>query len=166
MTSRNRVAARSSRVRLPPFMELLEEHGDVVYRYLRVAVGPDDAEDCLQETLLSALRAYPRLTDDRNLRGWLLTIAKRKAYDEHRSRRRRPAPSERLPEAVSDPPTEAEDGLWRAVGELPPKQREAVVYRFVCDLPHREIGELMGSTESAARRNVYEGLRALREVWR
>lgn len=147
-------------------MEVLEEHGDVVYRYLRVAVGPDDAEDCLQETLMSALRAYPRLTDDRNLRGWLLTIAKRKAQDEHRARRRRPAPSERLPEVALDPPTEAEDGLWRAVRGLPPKQREAVVYRFVCDLAHREIAELMGSTEAAARRNVHEGLRALREVWR
>lgn len=147
-------------------MEVLEEHGDVVYRYLRVAVGPEDAEDCFQETLLSALRAYPRLADARNLRGWLLTIAKRKAYDEHRSRGRRPRPAERLPEAVVDPPTDAEDGLWRAVRGLPPKQREAVVYRFVCDLRHREIAELMGSTEAAARRNVHEGLRALREVWR
>lgn len=147
-------------------MELLEEHGDVVYRYLRVAVGPGEAEDCLQETLLAALRAYPRLTDASNLRGWLLTIAKRKALDEHRSRGRRPTPSERLPEAALDPPTDAEDGLWAAVRALPPKQREAVVYRFVCDLPHREIGQLMGSTEAAARRNVHDGLRALREVWR
>ncbi len=166
MTSRNRLLARSSGVSLPPFMDVLEEHGDLVYRYLRVAVGPDDAEDCLQETLLSALRAYPTLTDARNLRGWLLTIAKRKAFDEHRSRRRRPTPSERLPEAVADAPTEAEDGLWRAVRALPPRQREAVVYRFVCDLAHREIAELMASTEAAARRNVHEGLRALREVWR
>ncbi|HEX6261400.1 MAG TPA: sigma-70 family RNA polymerase sigma factor, partial [Actinomycetota bacterium] len=114
----------------------------------------------------SALRAYPDLADARNLRGWLLTIAKRKALDEHRARGRRPSPSERLPEAAIDPPTEAEDGLWRAVRELPPKQREAVVYRFVCDLAHREIAELMSSTEAAARRNVHEGLRALREVWR
>jgi RNA polymerase sigma factor (sigma-70 family) len=146
-------------------MDVMEAHADLVHRYLRVAVGPAEAEDCLQETLLAALRAYPRLTDDSNLRGWLLTIAKRKALDAHRARRRRPNPSDRLPEGRVDPPTEAEEGLWRAVRDLPPKQREAVVYRFVCDLPHREIGALMGTSEAAARRSVHEGLKALREVW-
>lgn len=147
-------------------MEVLDEHRDVVYRYLRVAVGPDGAEDALQETFLAALRAYDGLVDARNLRGWLLTIARRKALDEHRSRRRRPAPVERVPESATDAPTEGEEELWAAVRRLPPKQREAVVYRFVCDLPHRQIGDLMGTSEAAARRNVHEGLRALREEWR
>lgn len=147
-------------------MEVLETHAGLLHRYLRVAVGPDEAEDCLQETLLAALRAYPRLTDTANLRGWLLTIARRKALDAHRARRRRPNPSDRLPEGRVDPPSEGEEDLWRAVRALPTKQREAVVYRFVCDLPHREIGELMGIGEAAARRNVHEGLKTLREVWR
>ena len=59
---------------------------------LRGAVGRGDAEDCFQETFLAALRAYPKLRDGGNLRGWLLTIAHRKAIDHHRARGRRPVP--------------------------------------------------------------------------
>jgi RNA polymerase sigma factor (sigma-70 family) len=147
-------------------MRLLEEHRDVVHRYLRAAVGAVEADDCFQETFLAALRAYPRLRDGSNLRGWLLTIARRKALDEHRARRRRPEPSSRVPDAATDGPTDAEEGLWQAVRSLPPKQRDAVLYRFVCDLPHREIGQLLDCSEAAARRNVHEGLKRLREVWR
>ena len=49
-----------------------------VRAFLRGMVGPHDAEDCLQETFLSALRAYPR-AEASNLRAWIFTIARRKA---------------------------------------------------------------------------------------
>src|SRR2546426_11726011 len=77
---------------LPPFQRLLDEHGSSVLRWLITSVGPAEAEDCFQETMLSALRAYPKLRDSSNLRGWLLTIARRKAIDSHRAGTRRPAP--------------------------------------------------------------------------
>src|SRR3546814_4446005 len=48
------------------------------------------AEDCLQDTLIAALRAYPRLRHRDNLRAWLYTIAHRKATDVIRLRARRP----------------------------------------------------------------------------
>ena len=87
----------------PPFQALIEEHSRDVLRFLVSAAGPADAEDCYQETFLSALRAYPRLRDTSNLRGWLLTIAARKAVDAHRGRRRRPQPVEAVPEVGVDP---------------------------------------------------------------
>ena len=59
---------------------------------LAATVGPQEADDCLQETLIAALRAYPRLRDGSNVRAWLFTIARNKALDEHRSRARRPVP--------------------------------------------------------------------------
>ena len=75
---------------IPPFQSFLEEHRAVVYRFLRASVGPADADDAFQETFLAALRSYPRLRDASNLRGWVLTIATRKAIDVARSRSRRP----------------------------------------------------------------------------
>jgi len=48
------------------------------------------------------------------------------------------------------------------VGELPEKQRAAVVLRFACDLSHREIAAAIGISEDAARRNVHEGVKRLR----
>ena len=56
-----------------------------------------------------------------------------------------------------------DDGLWLQVRSLPGKQRAAVVHRFVMDLDYRSIGELMGTTEEAARQNVRAGLQRLRK---
>jgi RNA polymerase sigma factor (sigma-70 family) len=151
-------------VRLPPFQRLVDDHAAELHRFLVVSVGQTDAEDCLQETLLSALRAYPRLRHADNLRAWLYTIAQRKATDVVRSRMRHPV--SKLDEAMgtmaSDPQPTADDGLWRSVRALPAKQRAAVIHRFVFDLAYRDVGERMGITEEAARQNVSAGLRRLR----
>jgi RNA polymerase sigma factor (sigma-70 family) len=156
-------------MRLPPFQRVLDEHRLDVYRFLVAAVGRQDVDDCFQETFLSALRAYPRLRDARNLRGWLLTIATRKAVDHWRAEARLPLPVERLPERAA---TEVPDGdreLWRAVGTLPPMQRAAVIHRYVLDLPYAEVADALGCSEEAARANAYEArrkLRAMQEVER
>ena len=151
--------------KLPPFQKLLERHQGDVLGFLIASVGPQEAEDCFQETFLAALRAYPKLEDDRNLRGWLLTIAHRKAIDNHRARGRRATPVGDAPE-VPDPRAERERkedaGIWRLVSILPPKQRSAVAMRFALDLPHREIAAALGTSEEAARRNVHEGVKRLR----
>lgn len=153
---------------LPPFARFLEEHRVPVYRFLLAAVGPNDADDCFQETFLSALRAYPALRDASNLRGWILTIATRKAIDNARAGKRRPLPVDELPERPAsgerDDPGErdGDPGLWRAVRELPPMQRAAVAHRYVLDLPYAEIGRLLGCSEEAARASAYEGRRKLR----
>src|SRR4051794_31664147 len=155
---------RSNRDVLPPFQRLLDDHAAAVWRLCRVLCRPDDVEDCFQETVLAALRAYPKLKDARNLRGWVLKICERKAMDVHRGRARRPRPMESPPErAVRD-----RDGydpvVWEAVRTLPTKQRSAVAHRFALDLTYRDIASVMGTTEEAARQNVREGLKKLREV--
>ena len=102
-------------MRLPPFQLLVDEHGDVVLRYLRAAVGRQEAEDCWQETMLSALRAYPALRDARNLRGWLLRIAHNTAIDLHRATARRALPMAEPPEPAVEDSATPEPELWRAV---------------------------------------------------
>jgi len=148
---------------LPPFQTLLDEHSADVMAVLRGAVGRVDAEDCFQETFISALRAYPKLGDTSNLRGWLLTIAYRKAVDHHRANGRRPVPvAEPAEVTVSDP--EPDGGqVWALVGGLPPKQRAAVELRYACDLPHAEIAAALGCSPEAARRNLHEGIKRLRK---
>ena len=77
---------------LPPFQQLLDEHGSDVLGYLVATVGPHDAEDVFQETFIAALRAYDGLEHARNLHSWLLTIAHNKAIDHHRSSRQAGGP--------------------------------------------------------------------------
>jgi RNA polymerase sigma factor (sigma-70 family) len=152
---------------LPPFQRFLDGHRDAVWRFLLSSVSRNEAEDCFQETFIAALRAYPRLRPDSNLRAWVLTIAHRKALDAHRARARRAVP-------VADPVAIEErsahsrpapdEALWDAVGELPARQRSAVVLRYVGDLPHRDIAAAIGCSEEAARRSLHEGLSRLRKV--
>lgn len=151
---------------LPPFQALLDEHAADVMAVLRGAVGRSDAEDCFQETFLAALRGYPKLRDGSNLRGWLLTIAHRKAIDHHRATGRRPLPvAEVEPAAAGADPVDhlSTDGLWGMVGGLPPKQRAAVALRYACDLPHAEIAAALGCSPEAARRSLHEGIKRLRK---
>ncbi len=149
----------------PPFQALLDDHRNDVYRFLVAAVGPNEADDCFQETFVSALRAYPRLRDASNLRGWLLTIAHRKAIDAHRARRRRAIPVEAVPERPGPAPADGEPALWEAVRALPVKQQASILHRYVNDLPYAEIGRIVGCSEAAARQNVRAGLASLRGVW-
>jgi DNA-directed RNA polymerase specialized sigma24 family protein len=148
----------------PPFQRFLDAHREDVWRFLVASVGRDAADDCFQETFLSALRAYPRLRDASNLRGWLFTIATRKALDHWRGERRRPLPVEQLPEPVGPGHPDGDPELWTAVGSLPPMQRAAVIHRYVLDLPYAEIADALGISEEAARANTYEGRRKLRSM--
>jgi RNA polymerase sigma factor (sigma-70 family) len=150
---------------------LLDAHAVEVHRFLVASVGPTDANDCYQETWISALGAYPQLANGANLRGWLFTIAHRKALDLLRARRRQPIPAG---DALPEPPgsaranddlagaSAADAELWRAVAALPPKQRVAVALRFVVDADYGQVAAMMCTSEAAARRNVHEALKRLR----
>jgi RNA polymerase sigma factor (sigma-70 family) len=144
---------------LPPFQELLDRHGEDVWRTLRAMVGAQAAEDCFQETFLAALRAYPRLRPDSAPRAWLLTIAHNKAIDHLRAGKR-----ERVEEieAAGENPSTPDDAVWSAVASLAPRQRAAVALRFIGDLSHREIAAAIGCSEEASRRSLHDGLATLR----
>jgi RNA polymerase sigma factor (sigma-70 family) len=148
---------------LPPFQTLIEDHATEVMAVLRGAVGREGAEDAFQETFLAALRGYPGLHDARNLRGWLVTIAHRKAIDHHRAKGRAPVPVAEVREEPVFDPDPADGEIWVAVAALPPKQRAAVTLRFAGDLPHEEIAAALGCSPAAARRSLHEGLKRLRE---
>jgi RNA polymerase sigma factor (sigma-70 family) len=154
---------------LPPFQRFVDCHREDVWRFLVASVGPVEAEDCFQETFVSALKAYPRLRNNSNLKAWVLTIAHRKAIDAHRRRARGALPVaeiESLDGRAAASPGTRDGALWQAVHELPPRQRSAVVLRFVGDMAHREIAATIGCSEEAARRSLHEGLTRLREELR
>jgi RNA polymerase sigma factor (sigma-70 family) len=151
---------------LPPFQVLLDEHAADLHRYLVASAGAHDGADAFQETVIAALRAYPALRSGENLRGWLFTIAHRKVIDGARARSRRAVPVPDVPEGAGAAPVErdrsADDDLWVAVRALPPKQRSAVVQRYLLDRPYAEIAATLDCSEAAARQSVRAGLVRLR----
>ena len=151
---------------LPPFQRFLDAHRDDVLRFLTASLGRHDADDAFQETFLAALRAYPRLRPQSNLRAWVLTIAHRKALDAHRARARRAVPvgdAEARAGAAADRNGQPDDEHWELVRALPPRQRAVLTLRYAADLTHAEIAAALGCSEEAARRAAADGLKALRK---
>ncbi|WP_181722483.1 RNA polymerase sigma factor [Nocardia gipuzkoensis] len=152
---------------MPPFEEVVAEYGPMVLRVCRAVLGPSDAADAWSETFLSALRAFPGLSEDTNLEAWLVTIAHRRAIDVGRALTRAPVPAETLPErpTAAPGPADYDPDLWAALRALPTKQRQAVAYHYLAGLPHAEIAELLGNSPDAARRAAADGLKTLRKLY-
>jgi RNA polymerase sigma-70 factor (ECF subfamily) len=146
---------------LPPFWTLVETHGDELLVHARRMAGEDAAEDVLQDALLRALRAYPRLRHADHLRAWLYRVTTSAALDHHRARKR---------EVVTDePPTQAthdayDDGAFEGLIEpLNETARTALRLRFVYDLDYEGIATELGCSTVAARQRVSTAVRTLRE---
>jgi RNA polymerase sigma factor (sigma-70 family) len=153
---------------LKPFEEVVAEHGPTVLRVCRAVLGPVEAEDAWSETFLAAMRSYPDLRPDSNVEAWLVTIAHRKALDQHRARARNPVAAGRLSERPSTEgvPGSRDTELWEALASLPRKQRQAVAYHHLAGMPYALIGQLLGNSEAAARRAAADGIRTLRAIYR
>lgn len=151
-------------VMLRPFQEIVDIYWRDVARLTAALAGPDDADDAAQRTWLRALEAYPSLEHDRNVRGWLLTIAANTAIDGKRQRRRRAVPVAEVPEVTAHTPSPSveDDDLWSLVRNLPERQRTAVALRYVLDFSHHEIARALGTTPAATRRLVSDALNDLR----
>jgi deoxyribose-phosphate aldolase len=130
LISRAAAGGVSHSVHLPPFESLIEAHAAELHRFLIAWVGPADAEDCLQETFMSALRAYPRLRQRR--------APARLALHDRAAQGDRPGaapisagpPRPRRHRAGGGRAPTRDDGLWGTCAALPAKQRTAVIQRF------------------------------------
>ena len=151
---------------MEPFEQVVAAHGPVVMRVCRALLGAEDGQDAWSETFLAALRAYPDLRPGSNVRGWLVTIAHNKAIDQIRRGNRAPRPTEDLPEDPTwDDPQIPDRDLHQALNALAPKQRAAVIYRYLADLPYATVADLLDSNEAAARRNAADGIATLRRTY-
>ena len=140
-------------------------------RYLTVLAG-GDAEDLASETWLQIARDLGGFRGDGDaFRAWSVTIARHRALDHLRQRRRRPqvdAPVEALLD-LSDPEdtasraiegltTEAAIALIRT---LPRDQAEAVLLRAVVGLDAQSTARVLGKRAGAVRVAAHRGLRRL-----
>jgi RNA polymerase sigma-70 factor, ECF subfamily len=148
---------------LPPFWTLVEAHGDELLVHARRLAGDDHGEDVLQDALLRALRAYPRLEHARHLRAWLYRVTTSAAMDFHRSRKREVVTDELPTVATRDA---YDDGAFEAlIAPLPETARSALRLRFVDDLDYDGIGAQLGCSTVAARQRVSTAVRTLRETF-
>ena len=148
-------------VALPPFWSLVENHGDELLEHARRLAGPQHAEDVVQDALLRALRAYPRLRHADHLRAWLYRIVTNCAMDAHRARRRELPDPDPAGALAVDP--EHLDGFEDLIGDLTAPARDALRLRFVDDLEYDVIAARLECSPEAARQRVSTAIRTLRQ---
>ncbi|HZH23449.1 MAG TPA: sigma-70 family RNA polymerase sigma factor [Solirubrobacteraceae bacterium] len=150
-----------SAVVLPPFWSLVEAHGGELLAHARRMTGDADGEDVLQDALLRALRAYPRLRHAEHLRAWLYRVTTTTALDHLRARRRELLTDE-PPAAVSNP-EHYDDAFDSLIAGLPGGTQAALRLRFVEDLDYEAIAARLDCSAAAARQRVSTAIRTLRE---
>lgn len=160
-------------VTAPLFSAVIERWGDEIYRFAWHLTGnPTDADDLYQETLLKAFRAYRKLPSDANHRAWLYRIASNTFISDRRKHGRTNPMSDALEQTLPAPGIDearmldARDLLREVeafVATLPPKQRVALVLRKYHGHDYAHIAMTLKSSEDAARANVHEALRKVRE---
>lgn len=151
--------------------QLLAAHGIELARHLRRMVHDDEiAQDLLQDTMLRAYKALPRLGSGANERAWLYRIATNAALNHLRGRARERKAMERharetdhaVPARAAVEADDARAVLWQRVASLPERQRLALTYRIVDELEYADIAVRMACTEQAARANVYQATKKLK----
>ena len=147
-------------VALPPFWSLVEAHGDELLVHARRIAGDAHGEDVLQDALLRALRAYPRLRHADHLRAWLYRVTTTTALDHHRARRREVLTD--APPAPAVEPEHYDDSFEALIRELPAAVQAALRLRFVEDLDYDGIAGRLGCSPAAARQRVSTAVRTLR----
>lgn len=159
---------------LPTFEQSLERFGPEVYRFLlNLTANRADADDLYQEMAVKAYTAYGRLDAGANVRAWLYRIAGNAFLSDRRKHGRvgviDDAMAGTLTAATPDDAArlDARDLLAEVaalVDRLPKKQRMALIARKHQDLSYAEIAQLLDCSEAAARANVHEALRKLRDA--
>jgi RNA polymerase sigma-70 factor (ECF subfamily) len=149
---------------------LMQAYGSDLYRHCRQMLGDEAlAEDVHQIVFVHAYRDIPRFHGRSSLRTWLYGIARHRCLDalkmSRRRRRRFPAQRE-LPDVI-DPAPGADAGvraseLERALMELPPKVRVAVLLRYQDGLSYEEMAEVCGERAPTLQARVARALPRLR----
>lgn len=151
---------------------LVERHAPALVRFAISLGARFDVEEIVQDTFVRAFGSIESFRADSALRTWLFTIERRLILDRRRSERRRrdDAP---IDEAASATEFDALDGLVaeeaegrvrRAVEQLSRLQREVFLLRVNEGLSYKEIADIVGSTEGAARVHYHNAMRAVKEL--
>ncbi len=148
---------------------IYQQHAQTVYKFLLAQCHNSNlAEELTQETFYQAVRSIDRFDGTCKVSVWLCQIAKHLWYQYLRKHKREAPMPDEVPEV---PAPSAEEGLLEQEGRLnllrqvhclPEPQREVVYLRAFGGLSFREIGDVLGKTETWARVTFYRSKEKLR----
>ena len=152
--------------------EIVSRYQKPVFFYiLRVVWNETDAADLLQKTFINAFRNIRRFNRRSNLKTWLYRIAMNVCKNHFRDNpRRREINLEGMILSDRKNPLdhiiskEERIRLSVALNDLPEKQRHTVILKVYHGLRYREIAQITGSSEGAAKANFHYGVKKLKVI--
>ena len=157
------------------YAELFEEMYEPLFRYVRsITKSPDAARDVTQDVFIRLWEVRDSLTPEQSLEAYLYRIARNRAYNHERNQRTRTEKEETVRDRTSAqpaPPTrpdtqtdaqQLEDRLWRWIGELTERQREALVLSRFDGLSHDEVADVMDISPRTVNNHIVRALKHLR----
>jgi RNA polymerase sigma-70 factor (ECF subfamily) len=151
------------------FLELLEPVHQRLARFARAMAGnSDDARDIAAETVLRAYENFDKIKDYSAFPGYLFSIASR-YFKRNRYRGRifseADGSEENFPAHGTAPDVSVDVGiLYKAMDELPEKQKEAIALFEISGLSIEEIREIQGGTISGVKSRLKRGREKLAEI--
>ncbi|HVD01260.1 MAG TPA: RNA polymerase sigma factor [Candidatus Dormibacteraeota bacterium] len=122
-----------------------------------------DAEDAVQEAVLSAWKHFKRFRPGSDVRPWLLKIVANQCRGQLRNRWNGVVKEPLVTPAATAAALDAQDlDLRRALGNLPYDQRLVLVLRYYLDLSFEEVGKTLGVSTKAAKSRTHRALERLR----
>lgn len=153
----------------------VEAFGNLVHHYAPALVGAarhltrntEDAEDVAQEALLDAYRHLASLKQPAKFKSWLFGILRHKCLDYLQRRQPETLALEEYTEVIAAPTPAETSELMELLNSLPLADREILAAHYLQGLSYREVAEVLGISEEAARQRcnrVRARLRSLVEL--
>src|SRR5437773_134741 len=151
--------------------ELVGRHSAALARFAVSSGERSDVDELVQDTFVRAFNSLDGFRGESSFRTWLFTIERRLLLDRRRAEKRRPS---RVEVQEGDAATEydaldtmvageAANRVMAAMKHLSPTQREVFALRVGQGLSYKEIAELVGTTEGAARVHYHNATRTVKE---
>jgi RNA polymerase sigma-70 factor (ECF subfamily) len=159
--------------KLQEFTRYYEEHKKTIFNYLfyRVGFNRDTAEDLTSDVFLKAFQAFDSYDRNRSFKTWVYTIAHNHLVNYYTGRKD-VLPLEEAIEVVKEIPVSQtveekmlKEKILHLVSKLPAAQRELVILRYVNDLSHHEIAQIVGKEEGAVRTALSRAVALLRDEY-
>ena len=144
---------------------VVHTYGNMLFRLCLITLGSaSDAEDVIQETMITYLQKKPGFKDAEHEKAWLITVASNKCKDLLRFRARHPMIDlEQIQEFAAE---DSDSGILEALMTLPEKFRSVLILYYVEEYRIEEIAKVIGKTPSAVKMRLKKGRSMLEKVYR
>jgi len=146
------------------FDDFYESYFDRVGRALVLAgADRDQARDAAQEAFTRALRRWRKVRDMDRPDGWVYVVAMNLLRDTWRRTARHgergPAPDDGVDNTSA---VATRLSVREAIATLPPRQRQAVVLRYLADLPLADVADAMGCATGTVKATLHQAMQSMR----